>query len=158
MDSLRIAATPSLDDHLFTAEDHLERGALAPIAAKVLMKVLYGARMCRPDLLFAVCSLAREVTRWTRACDKRLHRLICYIQGTKNVSLYSTVNDSLDTCLLLLYTDADVAGTLARGGQGGAPAGKKIIIHVSMRKLKLKFANTTTFNATFVIIPKTKKT
>ena len=30
-------------------------GVLQPIAAKVLMKILYGARMARPDLLRAVC-------------------------------------------------------------------------------------------------------
>ena len=113
VESLRSTATPSLDDHLLTAEDQVERGALAPIAAKVLMKVLYGTRMCRPDLLFAVCSLAREVTRWTRACDKRLRRLISYIQGTKTLSLYSTVGDPLEKCRLLLYSDADFAGNNA---------------------------------------------
>ena len=77
------------------------------------MKVLYYARVCRSDLLFAVCFLAREVTRWTRACDKRMHRLISYIQGTKTLSLYSTVGDPLYKCRLLLHTDADFAGSNA---------------------------------------------
>jgi hypothetical protein len=83
-----------LDDRFFTEEDHLERSALAPIAAEVLMKVLYGARTCRPDLLFAVCSLVREVAGWTCAYDKRLHRFI-YYKCTFNFSLYSTVGDPL---------------------------------------------------------------
>ena len=32
-------------------------GRLQPIAAKVLMKILYAARLCRFDLLRAVCHL-----------------------------------------------------------------------------------------------------
>ena len=43
--------------------------------------------MARPDLLWAVSSLAREVTRWTAACDDRLLRLISYINCTKHFCL-----------------------------------------------------------------------
>ena len=41
-----------------------EKGVLAPIAAQALMKLLYGARYCRPDLLRAISTLARCVTKW----------------------------------------------------------------------------------------------
>ena len=54
-----------------------EPGVLADIAAKVLMKVLYGARMARFDLLRAVCSLACSITKWDKDCDRKLHRLMC---------------------------------------------------------------------------------
>ena len=54
-----------------------EPGVLSDIAAKVLMKVLYGARMARFDLLRAVCSLACSVTKWDKDCDRKLHRLMC---------------------------------------------------------------------------------
>ena len=42
-----------------------ERGALAPHAASVLMKLLYAARIARFDLLRSINSLARNVTKWT---------------------------------------------------------------------------------------------
>ena len=54
-----------------------DRGALQPTAAKVLMKILYAARMARFDLLRAVCHLACFITKWTPECDKRPHRLVC---------------------------------------------------------------------------------
>ena len=40
-----------------------DRGILQPLAARVLMKILYAARMARFDLLRAVCNLACFVTR-----------------------------------------------------------------------------------------------
>ena len=48
-------------------------GRLQPIAAKVRMKILYAARLCRFDLLRAVCRLATFVTKWTSECDRKLH-------------------------------------------------------------------------------------
>ena len=38
-------------------------GVLSPIAAKVLMKVFYAARVCRPDLLRAITFLACSMTK-----------------------------------------------------------------------------------------------
>ena len=69
--------TPSLDDHEVNANDLEVKGNLAAEAASIVLKALYTARMNRPDIYNAVNVLAREVTRWTRVCDKRLHRLIC---------------------------------------------------------------------------------
>jgi hypothetical protein len=48
---------------------------LAPIASKLLMKILYAARMARYDLLRATCYLATRITKWDATCDKMLHRL-----------------------------------------------------------------------------------
>ena len=45
VDKLKPVATPGVDDHSFSPEDWTESGKLAPIAARVIMKVLYGARM-----------------------------------------------------------------------------------------------------------------
>ena len=42
------------------------------------------SRVARPDLLSSVNMLAREVSRWTAACDRRLHRLICYMHQTQD--------------------------------------------------------------------------
>ena len=81
--SLKAVATPGVDDHSFNPDDWNESGKLASIAAKVIMKILYAARMYRFDLLHSVNSLARDITRWCRACDNKLHRLISYIHHTK---------------------------------------------------------------------------
>ena len=39
-------------------------------------------RIGRPDILWSVNKLARAVTKWTKACDKRLARLISYTDHT----------------------------------------------------------------------------
>ena len=51
------------------------------------MKILYGARVARYDLLRPVRALASRITRWTKLCDKKLHRLVSYINETVNVCL-----------------------------------------------------------------------
>jgi hypothetical protein len=71
----RVGASPSSQHPPGTTEDpcvDLTRGALQPIAAKVLMKILYAARMARFDLLRAVNYLACYITKWTPECDRRL--------------------------------------------------------------------------------------
>ena len=42
-------------------------------AARVIMKVMYAARMARPDLLRTIAYFARYPTDWTDDMDKRLH-------------------------------------------------------------------------------------
>jgi hypothetical protein len=84
--------------------------SLQPIAAKILMKVLYGARMCRYDLLRPVCALAARVTKWDVDCDRKLHRLMCYIQSSLDVKMIGKVGDSMEDLVLGLYADADFAG------------------------------------------------
>ena len=46
------------------ADEEETKGFLAPIAARVLIKVLFAARMARFDLLRAVQGLAARVTKW----------------------------------------------------------------------------------------------
>jgi len=48
-------------------------------ASKVLMKVLYAARMARFDLLRCVGFLASHVTKSDSSHDRRLFRMMCYI-------------------------------------------------------------------------------
>ena len=52
------------------------------------------------------------MTRWIRACDKRLRRLICYIHHTGDHSLESCVGDDAQDCHPVLFSDADFAGDL----------------------------------------------
>ena len=85
-------------------------GVLANIASKVLMKILYAARMGRFDLLRAVNALGSRITSWTKLCDARLHRLVCYIKSTLNLKMHAWVGDQKDDLEIVLYCDADLAG------------------------------------------------
>ena len=90
---LQRVSTPFVED-LATGPDYTEEsGVLKPIASKVLMKILYAARMCRYDLLRATCALASMVTKWTPSCDKKLHRLVSYIHSTLALRLAAWVGD-----------------------------------------------------------------
>lgn len=73
------------------------QGVLAPIASRVLMKVLYAARMARPDLLKAIKSLVRKVTRWGVVCDAKLHRLMCYVQNSVDAVQVGWVGDEVSS-------------------------------------------------------------
>ena len=76
-DKLKAVATPNLDDHAFVESDFTEKGVLSAECAKIVLQARWPARIARPELLWTVNTLAREVTKWTKACDKRLQRLIC---------------------------------------------------------------------------------
>ena len=66
-------STPCIDDLL---------GNCHKYAPKIVLKCLNLARIGRPDILWSVNKLARSITKWTKACDKRLNRLISYIHHT----------------------------------------------------------------------------
>ena len=82
--SLRQVATPCIDDHQLLAEELIEKGELSQSASRIVLKALCVARMNRADIYWAVNTLAREVTRWTKACDRRWHRLVSYIHRTQD--------------------------------------------------------------------------
>ena len=85
-------------------------GVLGDCAAAVLMKILYGARMGRYDLIRPVQALARLITKWDGMCDRKLHRLVCYINSTLDLNLYGWVGDPPHMLDIVLYCDADLAG------------------------------------------------
>ena len=110
-DSIKYAATPFLDgDRLVEADDAVNTGALQRIASSILMKVLHGARMARFGLLKAVANLAKNVTKWNANCDKRLHRLICYVNYSLDLRLKGHIGDSFDKVALFVYSDEDFVG------------------------------------------------
>eukprot|EP00959_Pyramimonas_sp_CCMP1952_P414492 8684463-Pyramimonas_sp.AAC.1 len=84
-------------------------GILQPIAAKVLLKILRGARMARPDLLNAVCKTAACVTKWTEEQGTYLFRIICYLKATANYRPVSWVCDRREDAWLRQFADADLA-------------------------------------------------
>ena len=87
-------------------------GTLSKIAARVVLTILYLARFARPDPVWAVNALARMVTKWSVACDRRLHRLVCYIHHTQNFKLSSYVGDMPDAIKLALFVDASFVGDI----------------------------------------------
>ena len=85
-------------------------GVLGDAAAAVLMKILYGARMGRYDLIRPVQALASRITKWNRLCDKKLHRIVSYINSTLDLHLYGWVCDKPSDIEIVAYCDADLAG------------------------------------------------
>ena len=81
-------------------------------ALKLFKKCLYLARIGRPDILWSVNKLARSITKWTKACDKRLNRLISYIHHTCEYKQYCYVGNTAKHCRLGLFQDSDFAGDL----------------------------------------------
>ena len=75
-------STPCIDDHQFKEEELKSVGELSKVCSQIVLKCLYLARVGRPDILWSVNKLARSITKWTRACDKRLNRWTSYTHHT----------------------------------------------------------------------------
>ena len=101
--------TPFIDESNL-GDDEETKGELAPIAARILMKLLYAARMCRFDLLRPCCWLATQITKWGKTCDRALHRLMCYVHSTLNLKLQAWIGDPPSEWQFVVYSDADFAG------------------------------------------------
>ena len=71
-------STPCIDDHHFKEEEVKCVVELSQVCSQIVLKCSYLARIGRPDILWSVNELARSITKWTKACDKRLNRLISY--------------------------------------------------------------------------------
>ena len=80
----------------------VDEGALASVACSLLMKVLWVARLARPDLLRAVNYLATKVSKWTSKCDSIMHRLMGYTQATLHLRMIGWIGDYLDTFMSTL--------------------------------------------------------
>ena len=66
--------------------------------------------MGRPDLLWSVNDLARNVTKWSVACGKRLHRLISCTECTTDWVQTCIVGDRPEQCKIAMFVDANFAG------------------------------------------------
>ena len=56
--------------------------------------------------------LARAVTIWTKACDKRLARLISYIHHTSEFRQCCCVGNTAEQRIIVIFQDSDFAGDL----------------------------------------------
>ena len=105
-------STPCIDDRHFKDEETKSVGELSQICSQIVPECLYLARIGRPDILWSVNKLARSITKWTRACDKRLNRLISYIHHTCEHRHCCHVRNTAKQCRLGLFQDSDFAGDL----------------------------------------------
>ena len=77
------------------------------MCSQIVLKCLWLARIDRLDMLWSVNKFARAITKWTRACDKRLARLISYIHGTCEFKQCFHVGNTAQQCRLGLFQDSD---------------------------------------------------
>ena len=87
-------------------------GELSQVCSQIVLKCLYFARIGRRDILWSLNKLARSITKWTKACDKRLNRLIAYIHHTSEYRQYCHVGNTAKQCRMGLFQDSDFAGDL----------------------------------------------
>ena len=105
-------STPCIDDHHFKEEETKSVGEFSNTCSQIVLKCSCLARIGRPDILWSVNKLARSITKWTKACDKRLNRLISYIHHTCEYIQYCHVGNTAEQCRLGLFQDSDFAGDL----------------------------------------------
>ena len=77
-----------LDDHHLKREEFESVGKLSKTCAQIVFKCLYLTRIGRFWHFWSVNKFARAVTKWTRACDRRLARSIAYIHHTSDYRQY----------------------------------------------------------------------
>ena len=81
-------STSCFDDHHFKEEELKSVAELSKVCSQIVLKCFYLARIGRPDIPWSVNKLARSITKWTKACDKRLSRLISYIHHISDHKQY----------------------------------------------------------------------
>ena len=104
-------STPCIDDRHFK-EELKSVGQLSNVCSQIVLKCLYLARIGRPAILWLVNKLARSITKWTKACDKRPSRLISSVHYTSEYKQYYYVGNTAKQSRLGLFQDSDFAGDL----------------------------------------------
>ena len=133
-----MAETPCMDDHQFDQEDLNGTGEPLLVCAQVVVKCLYLARIGRPHWLSTVNMLARSVTKWNKARDKRLERFTRHSNHTKKATDSVVVREAtIEDCKL---------GSL----QGAAFAGDFVGFQVSATKLSSQFLGCARSKALFL--------
>jgi len=102
--------TPFVPEGSLPIDDEDTQGELANSACALLMKSLWLGRLSRPDVQKPIGDLATHVQCWSKNDDRRLFRLICYINSTKDFRLVGAVHDEPKDLKLRLYVDADFSG------------------------------------------------
>ena len=104
------------DDYLFKEEEMGSVGELSTVCSQIVLKCFLSSYW-RTFFLWTVNKLARSITKWTKACDKRLAPLIYYIHHTCEFRQYCHVGNTAQQCRLGLFQDSDFAGDLKTRSQ-----------------------------------------
>ena len=105
-------STPCIDDHHFKEKEMKSVREMSNTSSQIILKCSYLARIGRPDVPWSVNKLVRSITKWTKANDKRLNRLISHIHHTSEYKQYCHVGNTAKQCRLGLFQDSDFAGDL----------------------------------------------
>ena len=106
-------SSPCLDDHQIKKEEPESVGEWSEVCTQIALKCLHLARIGRPDILWSVNELARSITKWTRACDRRLARRLSNIHHTPVTTVnIATWENTAQHCRWGLFQDSDFAGDL----------------------------------------------
>ena len=98
-------STPCIDDHHFKEEELKSVGELSNTCSQIVLK-------CSHFISWSVNKFVRSITKWTKACDKRISRLISYIHHTCEYRHYCHVGNTVKQCRLGLFQDSDFARDL----------------------------------------------
>ena len=102
--------TPTLEEGSLVLSDSTDRGQLAPVAARLVMKLMWLCRTARPDLMFGINVLAKHITCWSSNDDKRAARLVGYLSSTIFLAHEISFTKGINELHLALYPDADFGG------------------------------------------------
>ena len=83
----------------FTLKGSEGPGLQSPTASSHLAKVLFAARLCRPDLFVGITRLASKVSCWLLCHDRALRRMFSYMLHRADMELFGTIKTTdLETC------------------------------------------------------------
>ena len=83
------------------------------------MKLMWLGRISRPDILVAINTLARHITKWSANDDKRAARLVGYIAATIDHAHVMRINDPPAELWLSLFVDSDFGSSPDMKSTGG---------------------------------------
>ena len=82
------------------------------LCSQIVLKCLFLARTGRPDILWPLNKLARAVTKWIGACDRRLARLLSKSHQRSEFRQKCHEGKPAEQCRLGLFEDSDFAGDI----------------------------------------------
>ena len=109
------ARTPYLPKNVwdFAPKEEEQAGEQSSTRSSHLMKLLFAARLSRPDVTVAITRLASKVSSWNTSYDRALKGLMQYVATKPGLRLHSTLfTEDLADAQLVMSPDADFAGDL----------------------------------------------
>ena len=109
------ARTPYLPENVwdFAPKGGEQAGEQSATCSSHLMKLLFAARLSRPDITVAITRLASKVSSWNTSHDRALKRLMQYVATKPDLRIHSTLStEDFADAQLVMSPDADLAGDL----------------------------------------------